>query len=87
MSDLDKYSRLLEQESARVLRRMDLNPKADPATAASAGDAVMQERVLIASRLMQYYEAGVLKLEDIAIATGISMSQVIDVAKSMGSLQ
>ena len=72
MSDLDNYTKLLAEQSSR---RLQLERSASQQKPASVfQDAVQCERALIASRLLVHYKSGVLTLEDIAIATGLSMS-------------
>ena len=87
MSDLDKYTQLLREQSQKEVHRMDLAREREQPVGNVGTDAIKQERMQIAARLMKHYAAGALSLEDIAIATSISMSDVIDVAKANSTLK
>ncbi len=78
MSDLDNYSKLLHDDS---LRRLSLERQPCRQKGTASVDDIKQERILIAARLMCHYKSRALSLEDIAIATNLSVSDVITVAK------
>ena len=87
MSDLDKYTQLLKEQSQQNVQRMNLSqPMAHTATPAGE-DAIKAERLQIASRLIKHYTAGSLTLEDIATATSLSMSDIMGVAERNSALK
>lgn len=82
MSDLDGYTKLLAQESKKHESRRLQFAQQQASSGSEFKDAIMCERALIASRLLVHYESGKLTVEDIARATGVSMSRMFDLIKA-----